>query len=183
MLASANSIDEAVDEDSDLDDADEEAGGGACGGGLSLPNTYGSQLSQTLLPSQGVEEDGDGPGPRLVAALRRAGQPVDCSVCGDDLTPPYAKCGCGGGTAMRAHLHCLALSFVTRAQDNAAAAGAGAAAAASDDAPGAWIPDGGQCPGCGTERTWTSWLRQTKYRFPLRRQSAEVSSQEIGLCL
>ena len=67
--------------------------------------------------------------PRRVAALRRAGQAADCAVCGDDLAPPYAKCSCcgggaSGGRAMRAHLHCLATSFITRAEDSARAAAA-----------------------------------------------------------
>ena len=162
-VGSVESIDiqAAVDEDSDLELGDDEEGGG-----LSLPTSYGSQLSQGAHQSQSQ----DAPGPRLVAALRRAGQPVDCAVCGDDLAPPYAKCsGCGGG-AMRAHLHCLATSFLTRAEDAASAA----AAPADTAGGGAWIPSGGPCPGCGTERSWASWLRLTKYRFPLRREDNDA---------
>eukprot|EP01043_Picozoa_sp_COSAG02_P095755 COSAG02_NODE_32087_length_522_cov_1.219858_1_plen_88_part_10 len=87
-----------VDEDSDLESDNDTTTNGSnsrCGGtgGLSLPHTYGSQLSQPLSLSQDstVDTNTDAPGPRLVAALRRAGQAVDCAICGDALSPPYAK--------------------------------------------------------------------------------------------
>ena len=57
---------------------------------------------------------------RLCSALARAGQSSDCAVCGEHLAAPYARCSCFGGGAgqpMRAHLHCLATSFLTLAAD------------------------------------------------------------------
>lgn len=189
-----------VDEDSDLESDDDTATNGSnsrCGGsgGLSLPHTYGSQLSQPSDLSQDgtIDTNTDAPGPRLVSALRRAGQAVDCAICGDDLSPPYVKHSCpvsgparAATVPMRAHLHCLGLSFITRAeQEESSGAGSAVLSGQSVDvstnvskSPVPWVPTRGRCPACCEERSWAEWLRITKYRFPLRRQSADEGEDE-----